>query len=35
MEAKPNNAPYTGPVRRVGCVTLGLCLIACGVQFLC
>lgn len=40
MEAKPNNAPqaaapYTGPVRRVGCVTLGLCLIAAGVLFLC
>ena len=28
-------APESAPVRRVGTLTLGVCLIACGVLFLC
>lgn len=28
-------APENAPVRRVGTLTLGVCLIACGVLFLC
>lgn len=40
MDEKKNNtaerpapkAPESAPVRRVGTLTLGVCLIACGVQ---
>lgn len=43
MDEKKNNtaetpafkAPENAPVRRVGTLTLGVCLIACGVLFLC
>ena len=43
MDEKKNNtaerpapkAPESAPVRRVGTLTLGVCLIACGVLFLC
>lgn len=28
-------APESAPVRRVGTLTLGVCLIVCGVLFLC
>ena len=31
----PVAAPQNGPVRRVGTLTLGVCLIVCGVLFLC
>ena len=38
MDEKTNKAPekgWNGPVRRVGSLTLGVCLIASGVLFLC
>lgn len=43
MDEKKNNtterpapkAPESAPVRRVGTLTLGVCLIVCGVLFLC
>ena len=43
MDEKKNNtaenpafkAPENAPVRRVGTLTLGVCLIVCGVLFLC
>ena len=38
MDEKTNKTPekgWNGPVRRVGSLTLGVCLIASGVLFLC